>query len=85
MAQFNITLTTELLHGLFSNNGRDQAVTKLMEEIFNCICQLKNGPRIRSKNGPLCKPLFGFTNPVTVTTHVNDMGFMCKSIDQCPC
>ena len=29
MAQFNITLTTELLHGLFSNNGRDQAVTKL--------------------------------------------------------
>jgi transposase-like protein len=37
MAQFNITLTTELLHGLFSNNGRDQAVTKLMEEIFNQV------------------------------------------------
>ena len=50
-----------------------------------CICQLKNGPRIRSKNGPLCKPLFGFTNPVTVTTHINDMGFMGKSINQRPC
>ncbi len=37
MAQFNITLTTELLHGLFSNNGRDQAVTKLVEEIFNQV------------------------------------------------
>ena len=50
-----------------------------------CFCQLKTGPHIRSKNGPLFKPFFSFTNPVTVTTHVNDMGFMCKSIDQCPC
>ncbi|MEN1762041.1 transposase [Anoxynatronum sibiricum] len=37
MAQFNITLTEEHLHGLFSSNGRDQAVAKLMEEIFNQV------------------------------------------------
>ena len=37
MAQFNITLTDELLHGLFSSNGRDQAVAKLLEEIFNQV------------------------------------------------
>jgi len=37
MAQFNITLTEELLHGLFSSNGRDQAVAKLLEEIFNQV------------------------------------------------
>ena len=37
MAQFNITLTEELLHGLFLSDGRDQAFSKLMEEIFNQV------------------------------------------------
>ncbi len=37
MAQFNITITEELLHGLFLSNGRDEAFSKLMEEIFNQI------------------------------------------------
>jgi len=34
MAQFNITITEELLHGLFLSNGRDEAFSKLLEEIF---------------------------------------------------
>ena len=29
MAQFNITITEELLHGLFLSNGRDEAFSKL--------------------------------------------------------
>lgn len=37
MAQFNITLTEEHLHGLFSSDGRDQAVAKLLEEVFNQV------------------------------------------------
>ena len=32
MAQFNITLTEEELHGLFISNGRDVAVAKLLEK-----------------------------------------------------
>jgi len=30
MAQFNITITEELLHGLFLSNGRDEAFSKLL-------------------------------------------------------
>jgi transposase-like protein len=37
MAQFNITLTEEHLHGLFVSNGRDEAFSKLLEEIFNQV------------------------------------------------
>jgi transposase-like protein len=37
MAQFNITITEELLHGLFLSNDRDEAFSKLLEEIFNQI------------------------------------------------
>lgn len=35
MAQFNITLETDLLHGLFSKDGRDDAFSKLLETILN--------------------------------------------------
>jgi putative transposase len=37
MAQFNITLTEEHLHGLFVSSGRDEAFSKLLEEIFNQV------------------------------------------------
>lgn len=37
MAQFNITITDELLHGLFLSNGKDEAFSKLLEEIFNQV------------------------------------------------
>ena len=37
MAQFNIIITEELLHGLFLSNGRDEAFSKLLEEIFNQV------------------------------------------------
>lgn len=36
-AQFNITITEELLHGLFLSDGRDEAFSKLLEEIFNQV------------------------------------------------
>jgi hypothetical protein len=37
MAQLNITLDTELLHGLFTNDSRDDAFSKLMEAILNQV------------------------------------------------
>jgi putative transposase len=37
MAQYNITITEELLHQLFLSNGRDQAFSKLLEEIFKQV------------------------------------------------
>ena len=37
MAQYNITITEELLHQLFLSNCRDEAFSKLLEEIFNQV------------------------------------------------
>jgi putative transposase len=37
MAQYNITITEELLHGLFLSNGKDKAFSRLLEEIFNQV------------------------------------------------
>lgn len=37
MAQLNITLDTELLHGLFTKDGRDDAFSKLLEAILNQV------------------------------------------------
>ena len=42
MAQFNITITEELLNGLFLSNGKDAAFSKLLEEIFNQILMVIN-------------------------------------------
>jgi putative transposase len=37
MAQINITLNTEILQGLFSKSGKDEAFAKLLEEILNQV------------------------------------------------
>lgn len=37
MAQLNITLDTELLHGLFTKDNRDDAFSKLLEVILNQV------------------------------------------------
>ena len=37
MTQLNITLDTELLHGLFTKDGRDDAFSKLLEVILNQV------------------------------------------------
>lgn len=37
MAQLNITLDTELLHGLFTKDSKDEAFSKLLEEILNQV------------------------------------------------
>ncbi len=42
MAQFNITLTEEELHGLFLGNGQDEAIAKLLEKIFNEVLKAQS-------------------------------------------
>ncbi len=37
MAQFNITLNEEHLKGLFLSDGKDEAFSKLLEEVFNQV------------------------------------------------
>ena len=37
MAQLNITLDTELLHGLFTKDTREEAFSKLLEQILNQV------------------------------------------------
>lgn len=39
MAQLNITVETELLKDLFTQNGKDEAFAKLMESILNQVLQ----------------------------------------------
>ncbi|HZJ57055.1 MAG TPA: IS256 family transposase [Clostridia bacterium] len=46
MAQFNITITEELLHGLFLSNGKDEAFSKLLEEIFNQVLLAQSSEQI---------------------------------------
>lgn len=46
MTQFNITLTEEHLHGLFVSNGRDEAFSKLLEEIFNQVLLKQSAEQI---------------------------------------
>ncbi len=49
MAQYNITITEELLHGLFLSNGRDEAFSKLLEEIFNQVLLAQSTEQIRAQ------------------------------------
>ena len=37
MTQINITLDSEILHGLFTSNGKDDAFAKLLESILNQV------------------------------------------------
>jgi len=46
MAQYNITLTEELLHGLFVSDGKDEAFSKLLEEIFNQVLVAQSDEQI---------------------------------------
>ena len=49
MAQFNITLTEEELHGLFLNNNRDKAIETLLEKIFNEVLRCQSAEQLCAK------------------------------------
>ncbi len=39
MARINVSIKTEILKGLFTSNGKDEAFARLMEEIFNQVLE----------------------------------------------
>ena len=46
MAQFNITLESEILHGLFTSDGRDEAFSKLLASILNQVLDAQSTEQI---------------------------------------
>jgi putative transposase len=48
MTQFNITISGELLHGLFLSNGKDEAFAKLLEEIFNQVLLAQSSEQLKA-------------------------------------
>ncbi len=42
MAKYHITLKSELLHELFTKDSRDQAFSKLLEEILNQVLKVQS-------------------------------------------
>ncbi len=49
MAQLNITLDTELLHGLFTKDSRDEAFSNLLEAIFNQVLLMQSSEQLGAK------------------------------------
>lgn len=49
MAHINITLNTEILQGLFSKTGRDDAFAKLLEEILNQVLQAQATEQLQAE------------------------------------
>jgi len=49
MAQLNITIESEILHGLFTSDGRDKAFSKLLASILNQILDVQSTEQIGAK------------------------------------
>lgn len=73
MAQINLTLNTEILQGLFSKTGRDDAFAKLLEEILNQVLQAQASEQLQAepyeRNGERQGYRNGFRER-TITTRV---------------
>lgn len=50
MAEIQIDLSTELLHGLFSKDGKDEAFSKLLEVILNQVLQHQASEQLGAKS-----------------------------------
>ena len=78
MAQINVTLNTEILQGLFSKTGRDDAFAKLLEGILNQVLQAqvteqlqaepyeRNGERQGYRNGLREREITTRVGPLTL-------------------
>ncbi|GAV23536.1 IS256 family transposase [Carboxydothermus pertinax] len=48
MAQYNITIDSEILHHLFLNGAKDEGVAKLLESVLNQILQAQAKEQIKA-------------------------------------
>jgi len=49
MALLNITIESEILHGLFTSDGRDEAFSKLLASILNQVLDAQSTEQIGAK------------------------------------
>lgn len=62
MAQLNITLDTELLHGLFTKDTKDEAFSKLLEAILNQVLVAQSAEQIGAQPYERCDERTAYRN-----------------------
>ncbi len=73
MAQFNITITEDKLHKLFLGNSRNEAVTKLLEKIFNAVLLCQSEEQLKAKPYERTDERNGFCDRGLTTTWVGTL------------
>ena len=62
MAQLNITLDTELLHGLFTKDTKDEAFSKLLEVILNQVLLSQSTEQLGAEPYERCEDRTAYRN-----------------------
>ena len=62
MAQLNITLDTELLHGLFTKDTKDEAFSKLLEAVLNQVLVAQSAEQIGAQPYERCDERTAYRN-----------------------
>jgi len=73
MAQYNITIDSELLHQLFLSDSKDSGVSKLLESVLNQILQAQATEQLRAEAYERTEERRGYRNgtyPHRLTTRV---------------
>ena len=76
MAQYNITIDSDLLHQLFLSDSRDSGVSKLLESVLNQILQAQATEQLRAKAYERTEERQGYRNgtyPHRLTTRVGSL------------
>jgi len=84
MAQYHVTIDSELLQHLFLSDARDSSVSKLLESILNQILEVQATEQLRAALYERTQERQGYRNgtyPHTLTTRV---GSMCSTLDATP-
>lgn len=62
MTQINVTLDSEILHGLFTSNGKDDAFAKLLESILNQVLNAQVSEQIGADRYERSDERLGYRN-----------------------
>ncbi|SHE62061.1 IS256 family transposase [Alkalibacter saccharofermentans] len=62
MTQINVTLESEILHGLFTSNGKDDAFAKLLESILNQVLNAQVSEQIGADRYERSDDRLGYRN-----------------------
>lgn len=73
MTQINVTLDSEILHGLFTSNGKDEAFAKLLESILNQVLNAQAAEQVGAERYERTEDRNGYRNGFrmrSITTRV---------------